>query len=172
MMRAVRRKPGGTWQLDETFVTLRGEPYLLWRAVDEHGAELDILLHLSLCQTEGFMNSLSRLLKSTISIPDFISVSKRSISLPRHVLSRAMEPGGLVIADATGFKVYGEDEWHQEKHDVATRRTCRKLHLAVDVHHQIVACELTMFRVTRPAPFRQSYDATHCGLQHNPDKWL
>jgi putative transposase len=26
------------------FVTLRGERYLLWRAVDEHGAELDILL--------------------------------------------------------------------------------------------------------------------------------
>jgi putative transposase len=25
-------------------VTLRGEPYLLWRAVDEHGTELDILL--------------------------------------------------------------------------------------------------------------------------------
>lgn len=25
-------------------VSLRGEPYLLWRAVDEHGAELDILL--------------------------------------------------------------------------------------------------------------------------------
>jgi putative transposase len=24
--------------------TLRSEPYLLWRAVDEHGAELDILL--------------------------------------------------------------------------------------------------------------------------------
>jgi putative transposase len=23
------------------FVSLRGEPYLLWRAVDEHGAELD-----------------------------------------------------------------------------------------------------------------------------------
>jgi putative transposase len=26
------------------FVSLRGEPYLLWRAVDEHGAELDILV--------------------------------------------------------------------------------------------------------------------------------
>jgi transposase-like protein len=26
------------------FVTLRGEPHLLWRAVDEHGTELDILL--------------------------------------------------------------------------------------------------------------------------------
>lgn len=43
-VKAVRRKPGGTWHFDEMFVTLRGEPYLLWRAVDEHGAELDILL--------------------------------------------------------------------------------------------------------------------------------
>ena len=43
-VKAASRKPGGTWHLDEMFVTLRGEPYLLWRAVDEHGAELDILL--------------------------------------------------------------------------------------------------------------------------------
>jgi len=42
--KAVRRKPGSTWHLDEMFVTLRGEPYLLWRAVDEHGAELDVLV--------------------------------------------------------------------------------------------------------------------------------
>jgi putative transposase len=40
----VRRKPGSTWDLDEMFVTLRGEPYLLWRAVDQHGAELDVLV--------------------------------------------------------------------------------------------------------------------------------
>src|ERR1700757_3246410 len=42
--KAARRKPGSTWHLDEMFVTLRGEPWVLWRAVDEHGAELDILL--------------------------------------------------------------------------------------------------------------------------------
>lgn len=41
---AAERKPGGAWHLDEMFVTLRGEPYLLWQAVDEHGTELDILL--------------------------------------------------------------------------------------------------------------------------------
>lgn len=34
------RSPGPTYQ----FVTLHGEPYVLWRAVDERGAELDILL--------------------------------------------------------------------------------------------------------------------------------
>ncbi|HYS66657.1 MAG TPA: IS6 family transposase [Paraburkholderia sp.] len=43
-VKVVRRKPGRTWHLDEMFVVLRGEPYVLWRAVDEHGAELDILL--------------------------------------------------------------------------------------------------------------------------------
>jgi putative transposase len=36
-VKAARRKRGSTWHLDEMFVTLRGEPYLLWRAVDERG---------------------------------------------------------------------------------------------------------------------------------------
>jgi putative transposase len=41
--KAGRPRPGSIWHLDEMFVTLRGEPYLLWRAIDEHGAELDVL---------------------------------------------------------------------------------------------------------------------------------
>jgi putative transposase len=43
-VKATRRKPGTTWHLDDVFVTWRCEPYLLWRAVDQHGAELDFLL--------------------------------------------------------------------------------------------------------------------------------
>ncbi len=42
--KAVRPSTGTTWQLDKLFVKLRGEPYVLWRAVDEHGSELDVLL--------------------------------------------------------------------------------------------------------------------------------
>ncbi|MGF6537316.1 hypothetical protein OKW32_000602 [Paraburkholderia youngii] len=42
--KAARPKPGGTWHLGEMFVTLGCERYLLWRAVDEHGAELDVLV--------------------------------------------------------------------------------------------------------------------------------
>jgi putative transposase len=37
--KAARAPPGIIWHLDEMSVTLRGEPYLLWRAVDE----LDVL---------------------------------------------------------------------------------------------------------------------------------
>ena len=61
-----------------------------------------------------------------------------------------IEPGSHVIIDSTGLKVYGKDEWHQEKHDVQAKRTWRKLHLAVDENHQIVACELTNKSVGDP----------------------
>ena len=46
-VKAVRRKPGSMRHLDEMFITLRGGPCLLWRAVDEHDAELDILVQKS-----------------------------------------------------------------------------------------------------------------------------
>ncbi len=42
--KAVRGRPGSTWHVDEGFLKLQGEPYVLWRAVDEHGTELDVLL--------------------------------------------------------------------------------------------------------------------------------
>jgi putative transposase len=43
-VKSARPVPGTTWHLDEVFVNVGGEPYLLWRAVDQHGIELDILL--------------------------------------------------------------------------------------------------------------------------------
>jgi hypothetical protein len=52
--------------------------------------------------------------KSAISIPYYNKMSKYSISLLRQVLSKAMQLGSLVIVDATGLKVYGKDEWHQD----------------------------------------------------------
>ena len=108
------------------------------------------VFHLPLRQTEGLMTSLARVMKAAIAIPDFSSISRRSVDLPRHVLDLAMKPGSIVIVDSTGLKVYGKDEWHQEKHDVPARRTWRKLHLAIDENHQVVACELTTPEVGDP----------------------
>ena len=98
------------------------------------------VFHQPLRQAEGFMKSLARVLKANITIPDFSSISKRSMALPRHAFTKALEPGSLVIVDSTGLKVYGKDEWHQEKHNVPARRTWRKLHLAIDENHQVLAC--------------------------------
>src|SRR5688500_6211327 len=35
---------GHTWHLDELFVTIRGQRHYLWRAVDQDGEAIDVLL--------------------------------------------------------------------------------------------------------------------------------
>jgi putative transposase len=39
-----RPKPGDKWHLDEVFLTIHGERHYLWRAVDQDGYVLDILV--------------------------------------------------------------------------------------------------------------------------------
>jgi len=109
------------------------------------------LFHLALRQTEGLMISLARIMKADIAIPDFSSISKRSITIPRDILTKAKQPGSVVIVDSTGLKVYGKDEWHQEKHNVPARRTWRRLHLAIDENHNVLAYELTTPEVGDPS---------------------
>jgi len=127
----------------------RGRPQEYFDLAIETALFIRQVFHL--LRHRGFLNSLSRIMKAIISIPDYRSISKRSISIPMDVLSQAMDPGSLVIVDSTGFKVCGKDEWHQEKHDVPARRTWRKLHLAIDEHHQVLACELTTPDVGDPS---------------------
>ncbi|MEQ1531815.1 MAG: transposase [Methylococcales bacterium] len=66
---------------------------------------------------------LVNVLKVDITIPDFSSISRRSESLPKTLINKAKEPGSVFLIDSTGLKVFGKDEWHQEKHAVDARRT-------------------------------------------------
>jgi putative transposase len=43
-LRRGRPRPGDTWHLDEVFIRLNGVRHYLWRAVDQHGVVLDILV--------------------------------------------------------------------------------------------------------------------------------
>ena len=43
-LRRRRPKPGDTWHLDEVFLRIDGVLHYLWRAVDQHGVVLDILV--------------------------------------------------------------------------------------------------------------------------------
>ena len=43
-LRRRRARPGDKWHLDEVFITINGKTHYLWRAVDQHGAVLDILV--------------------------------------------------------------------------------------------------------------------------------
>lgn len=128
----------------------RGRPQAYSDVAIEAALLIRQVFRLPLRQTQGCMTALARALQVDIAIPDFSSLSRRSGTLPRHLLDKAMVPGSVVIVDSTGLKVYGKDEWHQEKHAVTARRTWRKLHVAVDEKHQIVACELTTPEVGDP----------------------
>ena len=39
-----RPRPGDKWHLDEVFLRIGGKQHYLWRAVDQHGIVLDILV--------------------------------------------------------------------------------------------------------------------------------
>jgi putative transposase len=43
-LRRRRPRPGDKWHLDEVFIKINGKAHYLWRAVDQHGTVLDILV--------------------------------------------------------------------------------------------------------------------------------
>ena len=43
-LRRRRPRPGDTWHLDEVFIRIGGVLHYLWRAADQHGVALDILV--------------------------------------------------------------------------------------------------------------------------------
>src|SRR5918997_1552001 len=84
-----------------------------------------------------------RLLGQTLRVPDHTTLSRRSRSFARR--QPKVIPNGPMhlVIDSTGLKLFGQGEWDEEKHG-RTRRSWRKLHLAVDAGTgEIVACLLT-----------------------------
>ena len=43
-LRRRRPRPGDKWHLDEVYIKINGKTHYLWRAVDQHGNVLDILV--------------------------------------------------------------------------------------------------------------------------------
>jgi len=95
------------------------------------------------------------LMKLTLPIPDYSTVSRRQGAL--QVLVPALPQSGPrhIVIDATGLRVYGAGEWRVWKHRVCRRRTWRKLHLGIDeTTKEILAVVLTGRWVhdSRPLP--------------------
>src|SRR3954470_14868207 len=103
-------------------------------------------------QTEGLLRSVMTLLGVSLAIPDHTTFSRRSTGLSLTTsLTPSSEPVHVVL-DSTGLKVYGAGEWQREKHGERSRRTWRKLHLAVNSESgEILASELTSNEVGDPS---------------------
>jgi hypothetical protein len=89
------------------------------------------VFRLALRQTEGLIGSVIALLGLDLAVPDHTTLSRRAESL--DVVRPRPGPGPVhLLVDSTGLKLYGSGEWLLEKHGTKTRRSWRKLHIAVD----------------------------------------
>ncbi len=101
------------------------------------------VFRLALRQTEGLIGSIIALLGLDLAVPDHTTLSRRAERLDVVRPRPGSGPVHLLV-DSTGLKLYGSGEWLLEKHETKTRRSWRKLHIAVDADTgQIAAAALT-----------------------------
>ena len=74
-LRRRRPRPGDKWHLDEVFVTINGERRYLWRAVDQDGNVLDVLVQ-NRRDKAAARRFFRRLLKRTGAVPRVIVTDK------------------------------------------------------------------------------------------------
>jgi len=105
---------------------------------------------LALRQTEGLLTSVLTLMGLTLSAPDHTTVSRRAVALP--VIQPAQVPPGPlhVLIDSTGLQVYGAGQWLEAKHGAKSRRTWRKLHLAVDAASGVIVAQTLLDQIDDP----------------------
>jgi len=70
-----RPRPGDKWHLDEVFLRIRGKLHYLWRAVDQHGTVLDVLVQ-SRRNTKAAKRFFKKLLKGLQYVPRVIVTDK------------------------------------------------------------------------------------------------
>jgi transposase len=109
---------------------------------------LCMVFGLRLRQSEGFLNSVLEMMALDLAVPDHTTLSRRARTWKpsaRGSDRQHAEDGPIhVLVDSTGLKIYGASQWLEEKHDVKSRRSWRKLHLAVDADSgEIIAHGLT-----------------------------
>ena len=99
---------------------------------------------LPLRQTEGFLDSLLRLMGLDLKAPDHTTLSRRNQIVAMPPLTRSHDSPICLIVDSTGLTILGCGEWNAHKHKASKkRRDWRKLHIGVDEEGFIVAAELT-----------------------------
>ena len=75
MLKKRRPRPGDKWHLDEVFIRIRGKVHYLWRAVDQHGTVLDVLVQ-SRRSAKAAKRFFKKLLKGLRYVPRVIVTDK------------------------------------------------------------------------------------------------
>jgi hypothetical protein len=116
-------------------------------------------------QTEGFLNSVLRLMQLKLTAPDYTTLSRRSAKLESKLKRRPSGPIHLIV-DSTGLSVRGEGQWATWNYRLGgSRRGWRKLHLGVDGDGFIVASSLTSGSAADATTAVELIDQLDCGIE-------
>ena len=109
----------------------------------ETALTLRLIFNLPLCQTEGFLTALFRMMDIDRSAPDHTTLSRSGQHLDLTLHRVPTDEGMHLIVDSTGLSIMGGGEWAAAKHGKRGRGGWKKLHLGVDRSGVIVAHALT-----------------------------
>jgi len=89
-LRRRRPRPGDKWHADEVFLTIKGERHYLWRAVDQHGNVLDILVQ---CRRDkrAAKKFFRKPLKGLTYVPRVIITDKKSYGAAKREILPGVE---------------------------------------------------------------------------------
>lgn len=107
---------------------------------------LGLLYKKPLRGTEGFVNSIFKLMKLSIKAPDYTTLSKRAktLNIKKYKKDINIEGKINVLIDSTGIKISGSREWEVEKWKISKKAKWLKLHIATDeISGEILAYTLT-----------------------------
>ena len=153
--RAAKRRTGrlgDTWYLDEVFVTIKGRRHYLWRAVDQDGDTLDILVQSrrNQCAAERFFG---KLLKGegasphqlvTDKLPSYSAARRTTMPSVPHVTARrannraeaSHQPTRARERQMRGFKSPGQAQRFLAAHAVVGNLFRLGRHLMTAVHYR------------------------------------
>jgi len=125
-----------------------------------------LVFHLAYRQTEGFMKSLTKLMGIDLNIPNYSTLSRRLHGLQVRLRSKNNRKGTHIIIDGSGLSVHGDDEFCTSNKGLKRVKGYRRLPIAINEYHEIIACELTTIHGNEkkqvPKLLRQITDHCNC----------
>ena len=105
-LRRRRPRPGDKWHLDEVFIRIRGELHYLWRAVDQNGVVLDVLVQ-KRRDGKAAKRFFKRLLKGLQYVPRVIVTDKlKSYAVAKRAPCCRLSSTGRAAISTTASRIH------------------------------------------------------------------
>lgn len=130
-----------SWYEQQSFTKNRGRPNKYSDSSIIAILLLKQVFHLTLRASQGFAQSLFKLMQVDLDVPSYTQICRRQATAILPKLPRLSESIHMVI-DSSGLKIFGEGEWKVRQHGWTKHRMWRKLHIGIDEKTKLIVTAL------------------------------